>query len=48
LKKHKILEKLFLNATIENQIIMASYKLKALSTTGKREDKTDFLQIQMR
>ena len=45
LKKHKVLEKLLLNATIENQK-MASYKLKQpYQILEKVEDKADFTQM---
>ncbi len=45
LKKHKVLEKLLLNATIENQE-MASYKLKQpYQLLEKVEDKADFAQM---
>lgn len=45
LKKHKVLEKLLLNATIENKE-MASYKLKQpYQILEKVNDKADFLQM---
>lgn len=45
LKKHKVLEKLLLNATIENQK-MASYKLKQpYQLLEKVDDKADFTQM---
>lgn len=48
LKKHKVLEKLLLNATIENQE-MASYKLKQpYQILEKVEDKADFTQMRRR
>ncbi len=44
-KKHKVLEKLLLNATIENKE-MASYKLKQpYQILEKVEDKADFIQM---
>lgn len=48
LKKHKVLEKLLLNATIENQE-MASYKLKQpYQLLEKVEDKADFYEMRRR